>query len=107
MIRALTPVPALYRGLPLHPDDEHDPYVFRLDLSRFGQGTVRVVFGPDIAGDTAAIHADLGGQPVTLIRRPTAGRARAPLTAAAGALLAAAAARSVLRRRQRSEEASA
>jgi hypothetical protein len=64
-------------------------------------------FGPDIVTDTAAIHAGLGGQPVTLIRRPTVRRARAPLTAAAGALLAAATARSVLRRRQRSEEASA
>jgi hypothetical protein len=107
MIRALTPVPALYRGLPLHPDDADDPYVFRLDLSPFGQGTVRVVFGPDIADDTAAIHADLGGQPVTLIRRPIVGRARAPLTVAVRALLAATAARSVLRRRQRSEQASA
>jgi CubicO group peptidase (beta-lactamase class C family) len=101
MIRALTPVPALYRGLPLHPDDEDDPYVFRLDLSAFGQGSVRVVFGRDIASDTAAIHADLGGQPLSLIRRPTVARARAPLTAALGALLVAAAARSVMRRRQR------
>jgi hypothetical protein len=104
MIRARTPVPALYRGLPLHPDDEHDPYVFRLDLSEFGQGSLRVVFGRAIASDTAAIHADLGGQPVSLIRRPPEGRARAPLIAAVGALLAAAAARSVMRRRQRSEE---
>jgi CubicO group peptidase (beta-lactamase class C family) len=105
MIRALTPVPALYRGLPLHPDDADDPYIFRLDLSGFGLGTVRVVFGRDIGSDTAAIHADLGGQPLSLIRRPTEGRARAPLTAALGALLVAAAARSVMRRHQRSREA--
>jgi Beta-lactamase len=104
MIRALTPVPALYRGLPLHPDDADDPYIFRLDLSGFGQGTMRVVFGRDNASDTAAIHSDLGGQPVSLIRRPTEDRARAPLTAALGGLLVAAAARSVLRRRQRSKE---
>jgi hypothetical protein len=38
MIRWLAPIPALYRGLPLHPDDEDDPYVFRLDLSRVGDG---------------------------------------------------------------------
>ena len=76
MIRALTPVPALYRGLPLHPDDEDDPYVFRLDLSGFGMATVRVVFGRDVASGTAAIHADLGGQPLSLIRRPAEGRAR-------------------------------
>jgi len=30
MVRVLTPIPALYRGLPLHPDDENDPSVFRL-----------------------------------------------------------------------------
>jgi hypothetical protein len=103
MIRALTPVAALYRGLPLHPGDADDPYVFRLDLSGFGQGTLRVVFGRDNASDTAAIHADLGGQPLSLIRRPTVGRARAPLTAALGGLLVAAAARSVMRRHQRSK----
>jgi CubicO group peptidase (beta-lactamase class C family) len=107
MIRALTPVPALYRGLPLHPDDENDPYVFRLDLPGFGQGTLRVVFGRDIASDAGAIHADLGGQPVTLIRRPTDDRARAAVTAVAGGLLVAAAARSVLRRHRRSREVAA
>ncbi len=105
MIRALTPVPALYRGLPLYPDDENDPYVFRLDLPGFGQGTLRVVFGRDVASDTAAVHADLGGQPLSLIRRPAEHRAAAPLTVALGALLVAAAARSVLRRRRRSKEA--
>jgi CubicO group peptidase (beta-lactamase class C family) len=106
MIRTLTPVPTLYRGLPLHPDDENDPYVFRLDLSRSGHSTVRVVFGRDLASDAAAIHADLGGQPVSLVRRPTEQTARAPLTAALGALLVAAA-RSVMRRRQRSKEEAA
>ena len=103
VLRAVTPVPALYRGLPLYPDDEDDPYVFRLDLSGFGQGTVRVVFGRDAASGAAAVHADLGGQPVSLIRRPADGRTRAPLTALS-ALLAAAAARSVMRGRQRSTE---
>ena len=104
MIRALTPVPALYRGLPLHPDDEDDPYAFRLDLSGFGQGTVRVVFGRDAASGAAAIHADLGGQPLSLVRRPSGGRTSTPLTAL-GALLVGAAGRSVMRRRQRSREA--
>jgi CubicO group peptidase (beta-lactamase class C family) len=106
MIRALAPIPALYRGLPLNPDDEDDPYIFRLDLSEVGMSTVRVVFGRDVASDTAAIHADLGGQPLSLIRRPTEGRARAPLTAALGGVLAVAT-RSVTRRRQRSKEAGA
>jgi hypothetical protein len=106
MIRALTPVPELYRGLPLHPDEPDDPYVFRLDLAPAGLGTVRVVFSHDTAGDTAALHADLGGQPLTLIKRPTEGKARAPLTATVGALLAAAAG-SVMRRRQRSKQVAA
>jgi len=44
VIRALAPVPALYRGLPLHPDDEDDPHVFRLDLSELGMSSARVVW---------------------------------------------------------------
>ena len=44
MARVLTPIPAAYRGFELHPDDEEDPYVFRVDLSRFGIVTSRVVF---------------------------------------------------------------
>ena len=107
MIRGLAPIPALYRGLPLHPDDEDDPYVFRLDLSGLGMSTVRVVFGRDLASGTAAIHVDPGGQPLSLIRRPTEGRARGPLATALGALLVATATRSVTRRRQRSKEAGA
>jgi len=76
MIRALTPIPALYRGFPLHPDDKDDPYVFRLDLSGSGTSTFRVVFGRDAGSGRAAIHADLGGQPVSLVRtrrRPAEG----------------------------------
>ena len=41
-VPALTPVPAMYRGFVLHPDDEHDPYVFRIDPHR--HRTSRVVF---------------------------------------------------------------
>jgi CubicO group peptidase (beta-lactamase class C family) len=104
MIRGLALIPALYRGLPLHPDDEDDPYVFRLDLSGLGMSTVRVVFGRDLASGTAAVHTSLGGQPLSLIRRPTEGRVRGPFAAALGALLVATATRSVTRRRQRSKE---
>jgi CubicO group peptidase (beta-lactamase class C family) len=80
MIRALTPIPALYRGLPLHPDDEDDPYAFRLDLSGFRISTVRVVFGRDLGSGRAAIHADLGGQPLTLVRRRPHHPARSEVT---------------------------
>lgn len=107
MIRGLTPIPAIYRGLPLHPDDEDDPYVFRLDLSELGMGTVRVVFARDVASGTAAIHTSLGRQPLSLIRRPNERSARGPLAAALGGLLVATATRSVKRRRQRSQEAAA
>ena len=67
MVRVLTPVPALYRGLPLHPDDEKDPYVFRLDLSAFGMATVRVVFSREAGVGTMAAHTDL--QSLSLYKR--------------------------------------
>ena len=34
----------------LHPDDERDPYVFRIDLSGLGLGTARVVFSREPGG---------------------------------------------------------
>jgi hypothetical protein len=105
MIRALTPIPTLRRGLPLHPDDETDPYVFRLDLSGSGMSSIRVVFGRDTASDSAAIHADLGGQPLSLIRRPNAGRSRPWLTASLAALAVGVATRPARRRGRRSKEA--
>ena len=55
---AISPIPALYRGLQLHPDDDEDPYVFRLDLSKYGLGTVRVVFSRDLTGRTTRLHLD-------------------------------------------------
>jgi CubicO group peptidase (beta-lactamase class C family) len=102
MIRLLTPVPVLYRGLPLQPDDKTDPYAFRLDLSQFGMQPVRVVFGAVIDGRAGAIHSDLGGQPWSLMRAPEATTGDAWLRPALGALAAvtvASAARSIRRRR--------
>ena len=66
--RLLTPIPALFRGVPLEPDDELDPEVFRLDTARFGMAPLRVVFsrGPD--GRATAAHVDLGGQPWSFVR---------------------------------------
>jgi CubicO group peptidase (beta-lactamase class C family) len=72
MVRVLTPVPALYRGFPLAPGDEHDPDVFRLDLSEAGIPPVRVVFACDAAGRVTAVHTDFGGQPWSLVRSNTA-----------------------------------
>ena len=83
MVRLLTPVPALYRGLPLHPDDPTDPYAFRLDLSAVGMASVRVVFAGVADGRATAIHTDLGGQPWSLIRVPDAWKQRGWLRPAA------------------------
>jgi CubicO group peptidase (beta-lactamase class C family) len=58
MLRGLTPVPAVYKGYPLHPDDDNDPYVFRMDLSEFGLGTARVVFSREPGGRISEVHID-------------------------------------------------
>ena len=102
MLRLLTPVPALYRGLPLLPDDKSDPYVFRVDLSAFGMAPVRMVFAL-IDGRATAVHTDLGGQPWSLIKVPDAGKQRGWLrpVAALGALGGVIAVRRI---RQRGEE---
>jgi CubicO group peptidase (beta-lactamase class C family) len=67
-IRALSPVPALYRGFPLHPDDEKDPYVFRVDLSEFGIGTAKVVFSRE-AGAVTRVGLDF--VPLSAQKQPT------------------------------------
>jgi hypothetical protein len=59
MLRILTPIPAMYRGFPLYPDDEKDPYVFRIDLSSFGIGTMRVIFSGEAGTRATAIHLDV------------------------------------------------
>jgi CubicO group peptidase (beta-lactamase class C family) len=58
MLRGLSPVPAVYKGFPLHPDDDDDPYVFRMDLSEFGLGTARVVFSREPGGGISELHID-------------------------------------------------
>jgi CubicO group peptidase (beta-lactamase class C family) len=72
MVRALSPMPALYRGFPLHPDDEKDPYVFRIDLSTHGLGTTRIVFSQDTGKETTRLHLEV--IPLALQKRPTATR---------------------------------
>jgi CubicO group peptidase (beta-lactamase class C family) len=44
MLKPMTPLPAMRRGMRLYPDDLDDPYVFRVDLSEVGLGTLPVVF---------------------------------------------------------------
>ncbi len=59
MVRAASPLPAVLRGFSLHPDDPDDPLVYRIDLSRQGLGTGRVVFGRD--ADTGTMQVNLDG----------------------------------------------
>ncbi|NIJ11993.1 CubicO group peptidase (beta-lactamase class C family) [Saccharomonospora amisosensis] len=66
-VRLLSPVPAAYRGFTLHPDDENDPYAFRIDLENYGIGTARVVFAPDPDTGRTALLFELF--PTTLRRR--------------------------------------
>ncbi|PFG38224.1 CubicO group peptidase (beta-lactamase class C family) [Georgenia soli] len=60
VVRGRRPVPAVRRGLRLHPDGE-DPDLFRVDLTEIGPGVVPVAFsrGPD--GRVTAMHTGLLG----------------------------------------------
>ncbi len=97
MLRTLTPVPAAYRGFVLHPDDEKDPYVFRIDLSEFGIGSGRIIFTRDPGGLATRVHFDL--LPMSLEKQPAINNPRPWVTAAIGALAVATAAIAVRRRR--------
>jgi len=107
MLRLLTPIPVLYRGLPLEPDDERDPYVFRLDTSRLGMAPPRVVFSQGPGGCVEALHTDLGGQPWSLIRRPKTDRWHRLLKMTLAALAAAGFTAVIRRRRPRGGTGSA
>ncbi len=67
-LRFLSPIPALYRGFPLHPDDEADPYVFRIELGQLGIETGRVVFSERPGGGVSALHADFA--PLSFDKQP-------------------------------------
>jgi CubicO group peptidase (beta-lactamase class C family) len=78
VLRLLTAIPDLYRGLPLDPDDPSDPYVFRLDLSRFGMRSVRLIFDREPTSGRRVVHTDLGGWPMSLYEVARSGRGRPP-----------------------------
>lgn len=61
-LRGQIPVPAVRRGLRLHPDGA-DPDVFRIELPGYGSGTSKVVFSRGPGGEVTALH--LGVQPLT------------------------------------------
>ncbi len=97
MLRALSPIPALYRGFLLHPDDDKDPYVFRIDLSKYGIGAGRVVFGREPATGTTSFYLD--GILLSLRKHATTKDPRLWATGMLGALGVATAANAVRRRR--------
>jgi CubicO group peptidase (beta-lactamase class C family) len=99
MLRVLSPIPALNRGLPLHPDDDKDPYVFRVDLSSFGIGTSRLVFSREPRVGTTAVH--LGFAPLSFRKQPGLENPRWWATGAFGALAVATTTMAVRRRRNR------
>ena len=100
VLRAVSPLPAVNRVLPLHPDDDADPHVFRVDLSGFGLGTSRVVFRREPGVGTTSVHLDVA--PLSFDKQPAA---RNPRRWAAGMLgaVAVATAASAVRRRQHQE----
>jgi CubicO group peptidase (beta-lactamase class C family) len=98
-LRLVTPIPGLPREFPLHPEDDEDPDVFRMDLSAFGMGTSRVVFSrvPDMR--TAALHVELPGMPLSFQKQPATRDPRMWAKGALSALGIATAAAAVRRRR--------
>jgi CubicO group peptidase (beta-lactamase class C family) len=84
MMRVLSPIPALYRGFPLPPDDDEDPYVFRIDFSAFGIDTCRVIFSQEPGGKTTAVHFDVG--PLSFQKQPASKNPRLWAAGALGAL---------------------
>ena len=92
MLRALSPIPAVNRGLALHPDDERDPYVFRIDLSHFGLGTARVVFSREAGVGTTAVHLEFAPALLSFDKQPATKNPRPWATGALSAVAAATAA---------------
>jgi CubicO group peptidase (beta-lactamase class C family) len=103
MLRALSPLPALNRGLALHPDDERDPYVFRIDLSDFGLGTARVVFSREPGVSATAVYLEFAPALLSFDKQPATKNPRPWATSALGAVAAATAAAAVRRRRPHKE----
>ncbi len=60
-LRFLSPILPLYRGFLLHPDDENDPYAFRIEFSGLGMATIpmQVVFSRDPDTGAVCVHLDL------------------------------------------------
>jgi hypothetical protein len=101
MLRALSPIPAVNCGLALHPDDDQDPYVFRIDLSGLGLGTPRVVFSREPGLSATAVHLESAPALVSFDKQPATKNPRPWATSALGAVAVATTATAIGRRRRR------
>jgi hypothetical protein len=96
LLQPLTPIPALRRGMPLHPDDPDDPYVFRIDMSEMGKPSLPVAFTPASDGSGPAQRFCFGQS--VFHRRPDALNPRLLTTGALAVGSTAAAIRAAVRR---------
>jgi Beta-lactamase len=96
LLRPLTPIPAMGRGLRLYPDDPDDPLVFRVEPPGYGK-SLRVVFsgGPEKGGTATRLLLDL----MSFRRRPEVRNPRRWVNGALAAGTAALAIRRGLHRR--------
>jgi hypothetical protein len=88
------------RGLVLHPDDDQDPYVFRINLSDVGLGTPRVVFSREPGVGTTAVYLESAPALLSFDKQPAARNPRRWATGALGAAAVGTAATAVRRRRK-------
>jgi CubicO group peptidase (beta-lactamase class C family) len=100
VVRVLTPVPVLYRGFVLHPDDEQDPYLFRIDLSQYGMGSILVAFDRESDTGPMAIHLE-APMPWSLHKQPSTTNPRRWAAGALGVAAASILGRKGVRRRRR------
>jgi hypothetical protein len=101
MLCPRTPLPGR-RAFALYPDEQADPYVFRVDLSELGIGLVRLVFSSERGASATAFHLEM--EPLVSFDRQAG--VRDPRRWAAGALgaVAVATAANGVRRRRRHQE---
>jgi hypothetical protein len=99
MLRFLTPVPTLFRGFALRPDDDADPDVFRIDMSGLGPFSMRVAFGREPGLGVTSVNFDV--MPLSLARQPAATNPRRWATGALAAIGTATIAAAVRRRAAR------
>ena len=92
-LRFLSPIPALYRGFPLRPDDEADPYVFRVELTE--SVSTRVVFAQEPGAGTTTLHVEI--MPLSLHKQTAATNPRVLASGTLGALAVAGAAAALRR----------